>query len=488
MKLETLFLRKALPESTLLYNKGSQSAHITDNKSEIEALLNNGSECEIVTDSRLINSGDIFCALQGSRVNGHDFVTEAVRKGARALIIDREHIDTVKTIIKKEGKDTTVLVVRDTLQALIELAKNWRQRFTYPVVAITGSLGKTTTKEIVRSIIDCAGKKACITRGNQNSIIGVCLSVLRMREDHEIAVFECGVNHQGEMSVIADIARPTLGLITNIFHAHLKGLGSLRDIAREKRAIFSHFEPNHIGIICGDDPVLAKSYYHHPVVRFGHKVKNQVQARRMKIDTRDGIHFTTSFFFKMYGRIAEVKLEGNHPSVVNCALAAAAIGYYLELPFEAIVKGMSSFKGYEQRFEFKKLKNGAGTLINDCYNANPESMRAALLTVHSMKPKGIKIAVLGDMLELGEKEVFWHRQMGRALCRAMSIHTTILVGPLSKEFMTTAPLTMKCIPVATWQEGLKELEKLLKKEKDALVLMKASHAVGLSHIVDAVTE
>ena len=292
-----------------------------------------------------------------------------------------------------------------------------------------------------------------------------------------------GINETGEMARLAAIARPTIAVITNVSYAHGQGLGLLPKVAYEKRQIFSCFSATDVGVIAGDLPLLTEVCYHHPVARFGFRTKNQVQARKLRIKSNENGDLQTQFVLKWYDEKAFVTLPAHHQGYVSNALAASTVGYLLQLSLDHIVTGLESYGGCEGRFEIKTLKNGLGTIINDCYNANPESMRAALVAFGHMSSTGKKIVVLGDMLELGERERYWHRQVGRFLSKSGSIDTVVLVGERAQNIAATAPTSVAVRFAKNWQEAIVILEQQM--TKDCLVLVKASNGMQLKNVVDA---
>lgn len=440
-------------------------------------------ECDVdvSADSRTLTPGDFFIALKGAHDDGHAFIQDALNHGARGLIIsDSSFLDVVN---HDDIKNVLILKVSDTFQALLSLARVWRSKLSIPLVGITGSIGKTSTKEILKNILICAGIDAFVSYKNQNSLIGLPLNILRVQPHHKIAVFEMGISLQGEMEKLADLLRPTLACITCIAHSHGQGLGNIHDVCIEKRLIFKHFAPADIGVIFGDQEILTKAFYTHPVAKFGYKTRNQVQARKVQlVQAADGT-MRTEFLLKWYGKSARVLLSSNHKGLVYNSLAASTLAYFLDIPFEAVIKGIETYRGFENRFEIKRLSHYQGMMISDCYNANPESMKAALVAFNEMKKDGRKIAVLGDMLELGEKEVYWHRQIGRILKRMESIDSVILVGKRALEIAHTAPASISIIRVADWKEASDVLEQNL-KDQQAMVLVKGSRGVSLSNMVE----
>lgn len=472
MKLDTLFLREAL-RSEFVFIDGKEKIPDCDH------------DYSVSIDTRTLESGQIFVALEGSLVNGHDFLQDAVAKGAAALIIQKNEAHRIDSL----HSSCPIIIVPDTFDALVSLARAWRARFSYPVVGITGSVGKTTTKEMVRTILDRAGVSACVSYKNQNTLVGLCLNILRMRYDHEAAVFEVGISQKGEMATKIDVLRPTIGVITTVAHAHMDGLGSLVEIAQEKKKLFSHFTFDDIGIVCGDNKLLTCAPYEHPVIRFGMSTKNHVQARQIKhiASQGDGPPLITRFALKFYREKRHAYLKTNHMGNVYNSLAAATVAHLLGVDLSTVCDGLASFGGFEERFERRVLKKGRGVLISDCYNASPESMRAALLAIDEIETAGKKIAILGDMLELGEKESFWHRQIGRVLNRTSTVNSVILVGKRARAIGETVHMHTDVSYADDWEQAVRVLEDKA-CAKDSLILVKASHAMELDRLVETVCE
>lgn len=462
MRFDEHFVTRALPDVSIAYS------NFTDDP-------------QFSVDSRTLKPGDIFVALAGKQCDGHDFVAEAFKKGAAGCIIAAAQKDILDQIDTANLKSKLVLIVSDPLEALIQLARAWRAQFNYPVVAITGSIGKTTTKELLAQILAIHGKQYLISCENQNTKIGVSLNLLRMRKEHNAAIFEVGISKRGEMDELANIVRPTTAMITNIGHQHMDGLGSLTDIALEKRNIFKYFTEDSIGIINGDQSILANVSYRHPVIKFGSKTTNQIQARKIRVS---GSHI--SFVLKIYKKKYSIILKQPHVGTVFNVLAATATAHLLEVPDETIVKAIQLPLVVTGRFEERKIKGDRGILINDCYNANPESMKAALLAFQQIETKSPKIAVLGDMLGLGVNSPFWHRQIGRFLRKVPSLKQVILVGDLVKWTKKTAPVGLSVDIVSTWQDAVKKLESEL--DQESVVLIKGSNAIGLSNVVTTLTD
>ncbi|MBY0353430.1 UDP-N-acetylmuramoyl-tripeptide--D-alanyl-D-alanine ligase [Candidatus Babeliales bacterium] len=437
-------------------------------------------------DSRSKQENQLFVALSGNRVDGHDFIDQAIGNGAWGLLISKRAV--LEALSERVKERLVIIIAADTQQAMIALAKAWRAQLTIPLVGITGSVGKTSTKEMLRSMLRHAGVPAAVSYGNQNTLLGIALNLSHVQREHKVAVFEVGINDKGEIESQIDLLRPTIGVITFIAHAHALGLGSLHDIAYEKKKMFRYFSPTNIGIICGDQDLLADASYPHPVAKFGFKTKNQVQARKVRVVTgADGV-LATQFVLKWYGAKVTVTMPGNHLGMVNNALAASTVAYFLEIPLDAVVNGIEQYEGFAHRFEIKDIRGKRGRVISDCYNANPESMKAALVAFDQMPTAGAKIAVIGNMLELGEKQVYWHRQIGRLVNRLSSIQTVILVGELAWQAGHSLARGVQATQVADWQEATTVLKTMLGEHDQSLVLVKASRGVNLTKMVEQIVE
>ncbi|MGA9530420.1 MAG: UDP-N-acetylmuramoyl-tripeptide--D-alanyl-D-alanine ligase [Candidatus Babeliales bacterium] len=452
--------------------------------SSLEVLAFYGNEHRSFScDKRRLRSGDLFIALKDKRGDGHDDVCEVLRNGASGCMIEHSNRGLVEQA-KQQGllDGKTVLLVQDTRKALIELARAWRKELTVPIVAITGSVGKTSVKYLVERMMRAYGKKTFVSCDNQHTLIDIALSLLNVHEDHEVAFFEVGVHKHGEMIFIADMLRPDTAVITNIGHAHMEGLGSLQAIAAEQRQIFSFFVDKNVGIIDGDQPLLASIGYMHPVVKFGFKMSNQVQARKLVFSQS-----TASFVFKIYHNKYSITTSDLYEGMIKNKLAAAALAYYLGVPEAFIIKGIEEPFVVPGRFERKAFKDYEGSyLIYDAYNAHPESMRASLFAFDRYETESKKVALLGDMHELGIHSSFWHRQLGRLLYKVTSLDRVILVGKMVEWTRKTVPVNLPVTVVSSWEEALHEVGNELKNP--VTVLVKGSKAKGLDDFVSALTE
>jgi UDP-N-acetylmuramoyl-tripeptide--D-alanyl-D-alanine ligase len=449
-------------------------------QSVVPTAVWHGPACEdlrLSVDSRTIENGEFFVAIKGSQNDGHAYIAQALEKGAVGALIARDSAETVLPLLYAAHK--TAIVVADPLSAVIALAHAWRALIRCPVVGITGSVGKTSTKELATAIFAQAGKAVIASRGTINTLIGAAITILRVRKYHEYVLLEVGISRRGEMARIASLIQPNRAVITMIGHSHMEGLGSLSDIAREKREIFSWGGASMVGIVNGDTPHLAAAYVH-PVIRFGTKTTNQIQARRIRISS-EGI----SCVVKIYGDSYPVCFPTVHEGRITITLAAVALAESCAIDRAAILKTIREPLRIDGRFALKEIPAGRGMIIDDAYNASPESMRAALMAFDRMALSFPKIAILGDMRELSTAAPFWHRQVGRMLRKTNSIERVILVGNDVQWIEKTAPSRIIRERVLNWQEASARLHTLL-AEKPAAVLVKASRGVALENIVRTV--
>ncbi len=458
MRFDEHFLQMALPDAILVEKNFPESISFS-------------------VDTRSLQKGDIFIALQGSQIDGHAFIAAALEQGAAGVFLDSAKKQILETIKPALLKKKLIVVVPDTLSAITKMAAVWRSQFAYPVIAITGSVGKTSTKEVIANILETNGTKFIASQGNQNTKIGLSINIMRMRPEHQVAIFELGINKRGEMAQLVNILRPTTGVITYIGHSHMEGLGSLTDIAQEKRDIFKYFQHDSIGIINGDQAILANVGYTHPVIRFGSKTINQIQARKIHVGNN---HVT--FVLKLYKDKIPVTLKNTNVGRVFNSLAAAAVAYILGISKDRIVQGLQKPVIVTGRFEMRPMVRGKGSIINDCYNASPESMKAALLALEHVDTDAQKVAVLGDMLELGVNSPFWHRQLGRFLRKVPSLKKVVLVGDMVKWTKKTVPLGVAVEQVTTWQDAVKRLEEIA--QSDSVILVKGSRGMRLDNLVE----
>ncbi|MGH7198796.1 MAG: UDP-N-acetylmuramoyl-tripeptide--D-alanyl-D-alanine ligase [Candidatus Omnitrophota bacterium] len=376
----------------------------------------------ISTDSRSIEKDELFFALEGERFDGHAFIKEAYEKGARHFVVSKS-----LNAWEENGRPANFIRVKDTLKAYGDLAKHTRAKFRIPAIAITGSSGKTTVKELVAHVLS-ERFQVLRNRGTENNLVGVPKTIFGLDASHEVLVLEMGTNHPGEIGRLSSIIGPQIGIVTQIGQAHLEGLKSREGVREEKLSVLNHIEWGGLLIVNGEDPMLrdAKSGVH-KVLRAGFSRENaDLWAERVWCHEKGA-----SFYVE--GELFESPLLGRH-NILNCLYAVAA-GKALGMDLESIRRGLASFKAVPGRLQFRNV-DGIH-FLDDTYNSNPESFRASLETLREFKIRERKGVVCGDMLELGEHSERLHRELG-ALAAELLFDFIIAAGPASKTFVDEA--------------------------------------------------
>lgn len=356
----------------------------------------------VSTDSRQVKASEMFVALKGDRFDGHDFISETASRGVRAFLVESGWLAA-----NAAPAGATVVAVRDTLRGFGEMAAYHRQGFAIPVVGVTGSNGKTTVKEMLAAILFLTGP-GLKTTGNLNNLIGLPRMLLELNDGHRWAVLEMGMSEPGEIDRLAEMAAPLVGVITNAFPAHLASMGSVEAVAEAKGELFLRLPAGGCAVYNADDPLISRLPQPSGVRRLSFGLNGaDVSACEIENQGRHG----QAFILRIHGERLPVRLKalGRH-NVAN-ALAAAAVAAALDIPPAVIRSGLERFTPYDKRFNLEELEGIA--LIDDSYNANPASMRAALATLADIREECRAIAVLGDMLELGKVSVEAHREVGK---------------------------------------------------------------------------
>lgn len=353
----------------------------------------------ISIDSRKIENGECFIALSGAHFDGRRFIGEAFAKGA-SVIVTSENVD--------EPTERLYIIVPDPVKALGDIASFWRDKFQVPCVAITGSNGKSTTKQMVAAAVGSLGP-VLKTEGNYNNLIGLPLTVLRWKNEHKVAVLEMGMNAPGEIARLTQIAKPHVGIITNVSSAHLEFLENIENVAKAKGELFDNMRDDGIIVVNLEDPwvkKLSKSYKGN-IYTFGMQNNADVRFGRMESKGLESIDMT--IYVEGVEHRVHLSVPGAH-NVMN-AMAAIAVARSLSIPAEKAIQGIENFEPMSMRMERVQLSKGI-QLVNDSYNANPLSVKEALRTVSGAKKAGRFVAVLGDMLELGNNAAGCHRDVG----------------------------------------------------------------------------
>jgi UDP-N-acetylmuramoyl-tripeptide--D-alanyl-D-alanine ligase len=438
----------------------------------------------ISTDSRSIRRGDLFVALQGDRFDGHQFVPTVLAKGAAGAIVhDGYRWERKKP--RSTPQEPFLFGVADPLFAYQQLATHHRSRFAIPVVAVTGSNGKTTTKDMVGSVL-AQRWRTLKTEGNYNNRIGVPHTLFRLTARHQAAVIEMGVDHRGQTSRLCEIVRPTLGLITNIGPDHLEFFGGMEGSAQAKAELLDMLPPAGTAVLNADDPyfdyLAARARCR--VVSFGLFERAHVRAVNVVSDARQGTTFGLLLPGKSRPTPVVIKVPGTH-NVIN-ALAAAAVGFSLDLTGVMIAQGLAKFRPAAMRSQV--MTHHGVQIINDCYNANPASMQVALQLLGEWTPARERIAVLGDMLELGREATQMHRDVGR-LAAGLPISRLIVCGELGREIAAGARQGGMSQHAIVEVADATSAADLLKKSvrRGDVILVKASRGMRMEQIVQGLT-
>ena len=418
-------------------------------------------------DSRKITSGQLFVALKGENFDGYSFAKQAIQQGASAVLVANEATEA-----------QPALVVENTLLGLGQLASYWRQKFSIPVAAVTGSNGKTTVKEMLASILRAAvgnPDEVLKTEGNLNNHIGSPMTLLKLRAQHRYAVIEMGMNHSGEISYLTNLAKPTVALIVNAGNAHIGELGSLKAIAQAKGEIFEGLVEDGTAVINADD-VFASMWHglaaQHKTITFGLENKADVSATYELLASASQVNITTP-----NGEITALLPAPGLHNVMN-ALAATATAIALNVPLAAIKNGLQNYAGVKGRLQHLPGLNGA-LVIDDCYNANPSSMKAAIDVL--MAQAGEKLLVLGDMGELGNDAANLHAEIG-SYAKNKGVLRLFTLGQLSKEM--TQSFGAGSQHYQTPQALVSDLMKVMKP--GVTVLVKGSRFMAMERVVNEI--
>lgn len=429
---------------------------------------------DVTTDTRTIGKGALFVALKGERFDGEDFLQKAQEAGAAGVLVSDGCAQE-----KTEDLSVPVLRVPDTLKAYQQIAHAHRARFSLPVVAITGSNGKTTTKDLTASVLG-ANFPVLRTEANFNNEIGLPKTLLGLREEHRAAVVEIGMRGLGQIEALAPMAEPTVGVVTNVGETHIELLGSIENIAKAKAEMVEAIPAGGTVVLNADDPrvsamrdMAAKGV---SVLTFGENEDADVRGTEIE---QDGMETRfTAIFPDGKKQAYRLPLPGRHN--VSNALAALAVGHALGLSPEAMAAGLAAPAMSGARFACEK--RGDWTIINDAYNASPLSMSAAIRTMKEVAP-GRRVAVLGDMLELGDVAKTAHRRVGEELA-ASGAAALVTRGPLGEEIAAGAEAAgmTEVYRCASHEEAAATLKKIL--HPGDTVLFKGSHGMQMDKIIE----
>ena len=429
-------------------------------------------------DTRTINLGDIYVGIKGENLDGNSYYKEAIEKGAAACIIEEDF----KNKLELESiKESTIIIVKNSVKALQDIARYTRLNCNIPVVAVTGSVGKTSTKDIIASGLS---KKYDVlkTEGNNNNHIGLPLTILKLKNQNAM-VLEMGMNHFGEISTLTNIAKPSICVITNIGTSHIGNLGSRENILKAKLEILEGMQESGTIVINNDNDLLNKwaseNKGKYNIVTFGIENASDYMAYDIK-ENEDNVEYKINILGKEY----DVKVPVPGKNFVYNSLSAIAVGILNKVEPEKIIEGIKEFKLTKKRMEI--IKQNGITIINDSYNASYDSVKSALEYLKTVTGKR-KIAVLGDMLELGDFSKELHEKVGEEVVKN-NIDILVTVGKLAKHIANIAK-----------ENGIREVESFEKNEEaveylnkqireDDVILLKASNSMRFGEILDKITK
>ncbi len=425
----------------------------------------------VSTDSRTINPGELFVALQGPAYDGHAFVRQALQRGAAGALVARAWASA-----QEDPGLGPVLAVADPLAALGAMAAAYRSQFQLPVVGVVGSAGKTTTKEMVAAVL-ARRYRVLRNAGNENNEIGVPRALLQLSATHQIAVLEMAARQAGDIAYLCACAQPTLGVLLNIGTAHLEFFGSVEGVAKAKGELLDYLGESSTALVNADDCVLAKETKRTKgrLLGFSLERESRFRGEGLVLDQEGRGHFSLQNYD------FHLRVPGRH-NVYN-ALAAIAVGRLLAVPWGDIQEALAEFAPVAWRSQVRAWQGAR--LLDDTYNANPDSVAAALTLLAGMAAER-RLAVLGDMLELGPEAMELHRRIGR-LAAAAGVDRLLTTGPLSVHTVTAAREAGLAVAAATHYPDREQLTSALREvvRPGDLVLVKASRGMGLDRVVTA---
>ena len=418
---------------------------------------------QVSTDSRSIPNRALFVPLVGERFDGHDYLDAALERGAAGCLTAKKPAALLK--------DKFYIQVSDTLEALKTLAAWYRAKFDIPMVQVTGSAGKTTTKEMIAAVLS-QRFSTLKTQANFNNAIGTPLTLLNLAPEHQAAVIETGMNHFGEIRYLGEMVRPTVAVITNVGDAHIENLGGTRQgILQAKCEIFENLQPGGLAVLNGDDELLSGLTLPFETVLCGQHKRCGVRVANVAEHGIDGVTCTVTTVRDVY----EVSIPSPGAYMIYPAAMAIAIGEHLGLTKAEMLAGIAAYRPVGSRMHLVRCSNDR-IIIDDCYNANPQAMAEALrILAQTEHPR--RMAVLGDMGELGDLTEQAHRDMG-TLARTLGLNTVVAIGPKAKAIQ-------EADPDALWFPTVTEALPAIRAAFTAgtAVLVKASHAMHFTDIV-----
>ena len=424
---------------------------------------------DVITDSRIKTKNGLFFAVVGENTDGHEYIGAAKENGAVASVISHT--------LESYDENLVYILVEDSLCALRELATWYFSKFNIPVVGVTGSVGKTTTKEMIASVLSTK-YNVLKTEGNFNSVIGAPLTALKVNSSHEMAVIEMGMDHMGEIYNISKIIKPDTAVITNIGVAHIEHLKTRENILKAKTEVFENMKENGVIVLNKDDDMLVTIDNDLDKIWYGYSEEADVRAVSADISYTEGIVKAT---FVINGNEYIVNIPGLSKNLVYAALIGISVGLRYNMDISDVIAGIESYKGIKMRMDVKKLNNNI-LLIDDTYNANPVSMKSLIDTV-AASSKAVKTVIMGDMFELGTESFEGHKSVIE-YAMGKGIANVIAIGPNMKEAYDSLEDSIKQ-DVKFYAKKEEVYEDLLNYlAPDSVVAVKASRGMKLEKVVE----
>jgi UDP-N-acetylmuramoyl-tripeptide--D-alanyl-D-alanine ligase len=428
-------------------------------------------------NSRTVEEEELFVCIQGERFDGHNFLGEAIKKGAAGVILSNPSY--LSEDMTGKGNSPFVIQSQNTLRALQDLASYQRARFPFQIVAVTGTNGKSTTKEMIASIIETK-YKTLKTQGNLNNHIGLPLTLLARKPEHEVGVLEMGMSAAGEIKRLAEIARPDIGVITNISAGHLEQLKTVKDVQAAKGELFDSLDKEGTAIINADDPLVVELAKSLRAKKITYGIEQSADVQASNIQNKGSRGFT--FIAKIFNQTIFVNLSQIGYCNIHNALAALATGHTLGISGKDMSRGLENYQQIPQRNE--QIHYEGVTLINDAYNANPQSMRAAIKTLSEFDTQGKRFLVIGDMLELGPLSESAHHELGQEITLSNLDHL-VTVGPLASLVAESAKKNSRHpLQIGKFKTHAEAVSYLLRNvNKGDCLLIKGSRGAKMENVI-----
>lgn len=433
-------------------------------------------------DSKNTKEGEVFCFLETTTSdNEQNMLEQLLMFQVSGIIISEKKVSEIMLFFKKTKKtELFILMVPQVLSAIHQLARAIRLSHNETtVIAISGTGGTKITQTVLADILHNQNREIVIVQNNEThgTLAEVSRIIINTCSKAKIILFEALSLKRYDIKTIADITRPSYAIINSVGHYKIDTIGSLHDVATEQRDIFSFFTEKNIGVINGDQKELSEISYSHPIIKFGLKVFNQIQARKIQV-----INSKAHCVLKIYKNKYPIILQNGNPEILSSILSATAMAKLLGISDDNIISVIQKSFHITRCFEIKKINFCDGIIIDDTYSSDPESVKAALIAFQHVETRGPKIIILGDMEGLGISSAFWHRQIGRFLRKVPSLSHLFVIGQYGEYTTKTAPKQLHMVVAQKWQELIPQLKKYFYQKP--VILIKGNNTGGLHQLIN----